>query len=90
MLPPCYFARVVKWQTRQLEGLVGATPWRFESSPEHQRKKRAAGMAPLFFCQCLVWLVASPPADAFGGFGDFLSLGFGAQAAAGFAGQPHF
>ena len=29
-------ARVVKWQTRQLEGLVGATPWRFESSPEHQ------------------------------------------------------
>ncbi len=24
------------WQTRQLEGLVGATPWRFESSSPHQ------------------------------------------------------
>jgi thiol-disulfide isomerase/thioredoxin len=26
---------VVKWQTRQLEGLVGETPWRFKSSRAH-------------------------------------------------------
>ena len=29
-------ARVVEWQTRQLEVLVGETPCRFDSCPEHQ------------------------------------------------------
>ena len=28
-------ARVVKWQTRYFEGVVGASPWRFKSSPAH-------------------------------------------------------
>lgn len=26
---------MAEWQTRQLEGLVGATPWKFESSWPH-------------------------------------------------------
>jgi hypothetical protein len=28
------------WQTRQLEGLVGATPWWFDSTRAHQRTAR--------------------------------------------------
>ncbi len=31
-----FHAVVAEWQTRQLEGLVGATLWRFESSLPHQ------------------------------------------------------
>ena len=38
--PPSH-AEVAEWQTHQLEGLAGATPWRFESSlPHHSTRPR--------------------------------------------------
>lgn len=32
------YARVAKWQARNLEVVVGAIPWRFKSSPAHMAK----------------------------------------------------
>jgi hypothetical protein len=42
---------VAKRQTRQLEGLVGATPWRFKSSPRHQPKTALKTLRTAFL-QC--------------------------------------
>ena len=47
--PGTRFAVVVEWQTRQLEGLVRETGWRFDSSQAHQvlRKCRNGSRARL-------------------------------------------
>ncbi len=37
---PLYYAVVVEWQTRYLEGVVGVYPWRFESSLPHTMLKK--------------------------------------------------
>lgn len=55
------FARVVEWQTRQLEGLVTARSCRFNSCPEHHPFKRPARLgqllAPIVFVGPIIEMV---------------------------------
>ncbi len=45
-----YYAVVVEWQTRYLEGVVGVYPWRFESSLPHTNiKKKLRTLCGAFF-----------------------------------------
>jgi hypothetical protein len=47
---PLYYAVVVEWQTRYLEGVVGVYPWRFESSlPHTDVDKKSRTLCGAFF-----------------------------------------
>jgi hypothetical protein len=38
-------AEVVKWQTRYVQGVVGAIPWRFKSSLRHRTDGETRGQS---------------------------------------------
>jgi len=52
-----YYAVVVEWQTRYLEGVVGVRPWRFESSLPHLCTQKEASLeksrGASFFAYCI-------------------------------------